>query len=75
MTVKNLANGTTYYFKVTAVNKAGEGPRRARRQPPRRREVTAPGAPTGLTAIPGNGRVTLSWTAPDADGGAGISGY
>jgi hypothetical protein len=34
-----------------------------------------PGPPTGLTATAGNGRVTLSWTAPVSDGGAGISGY
>ena len=75
VTVKNLANGTTYYFKVTAVNKAGEGPASATASATPAAAVTAPGAPTGLTATPGNGRVTLSWTAPAADGGAGISGY
>ncbi|MGO8889083.1 MAG: fibronectin type III domain-containing protein [Streptosporangiaceae bacterium] len=75
VTVKNLANGTTYYFKVTAVNKAGEGPASATASAVPAAAVTAPGAPTGLTATPGNGRVALSWTAPAADGGAGISGY
>ena len=33
---------------------------------------TAPAAPTGLTATPGDGKVDLSWTAP-ADNGASIS--
>ncbi len=39
--------------------------------------VTAapPGAPTGLTARPGDATVTLAWTAPGATGGAGITGY
>ena len=37
--------------------------------------VTAPGAPTGLSASPGDGQVTLSWTAPASTGGADISGY
>lgn len=75
VTVKNLANGTTYYFKVTAVNKAGEGPASGTASATPASAVTQPGAPTGLTVTPGNGRVTLSWTAPAADGGAGISGY
>jgi hypothetical protein len=75
VTVKNLANGTTYYFKVTAVNKAGQGSASVAASATPASAVTAPGAPTGLTAAPGNGRVTLSWTAPAADGGAGISGY
>jgi hypothetical protein len=36
---------------------------------------TAPGAPTGLTATPGNGEVDLSWTAPADDGGDPITDY
>ena len=31
--------------------------------------VISPGPPTGLTATAGDGRVTLSWTAPGSDGG------
>jgi predicted phage tail protein len=75
VTVKNLANGTRYDFKVAAVNTAGEGPASGAASATPASAVTKPGAPTGLTATAGNGRVTLSWTAPAADGGAGISGY
>jgi Fibronectin type III domain len=72
VSVPKLANGTAYYFKVTAVNKAGEGPASglASATP-----ITQPGPPTGLTATPGDGQVTLTWTAPASDGGAAISGY
>ena len=75
VTVKNLANGTTYYFKLTAVNKAGEGPASGVVSATPAAAVTKPGAPAGLTATAGDGRVTLSWTAPGSDGGAVISGY
>ena len=34
-----------------------------------------PGAPTGLSATPGDGQVTLAWTAPDSIGGGDITGY
>ncbi len=74
-TVKNLANGTTYYFKVTAVNKAGQGAGSGVASATPAAPVTNPSAPAGLTATPGHGRVTLSWTAPASDGGAGIAGY
>jgi predicted phage tail protein len=71
VTVTNLINGTRYYFRVAAVNRVGGGPasNEVSAVP-----LTVPGAPTGLTATPGNSRVTLSWAAPP-DGGAAISGY
>jgi titin len=71
ITVTNLINGTRYYFGVTAVNPVGEGPpsNEVSAVP-----LTVPGAPTGLTATPGNSRVTLSWAGPTS-GGAAISGY
>ena len=34
-----------------------------------------PGAPTGLTATPGTGQVSLSWTAPASNGGVNITSY
>ena len=74
-TVKNLTNGTAYSFKVTAVNKAGEGPASGAASATPTAKVTKPGLPNGLTASPGNGEVALSWQAPGSDGGAGISGY
>jgi fibronectin type 3 domain-containing protein len=75
VTVKNLANGTTYYFKVAAVNKVGVGTASGAASATPAAAITKPGPPAGLTATPGQGRVTLSWTAPGSDGGAGISGY
>jgi hypothetical protein len=36
---------------------------------------TVPGAPTGLTATPGNGLATLSWSAPSSDGGSPVDDY
>ncbi|HMI24448.1 MAG TPA: fibronectin type III domain-containing protein, partial [Streptosporangiaceae bacterium] len=74
-TVKNLTNGTAYSFKVTAVNKAGEGSASAAASATPTAKVTKPGLPNGLTASPGNGKITLSWKAPGSDGGTGISGY
>ena len=72
VTLPGLINGTTYYFRVTAVNRAGEG------QPSNEVQavpVTVPGAPTGLTVTAGNAQVTLSWTAPASDGGSQVTGY
>jgi hypothetical protein len=43
--------------------------------PPQQDAPTVPGAPTGLTATPGNGTATLSWSAPSSDGGSPVDGY
>ena len=74
-TVKGLTDGTTYSFTVTAVNQAGEGPASGAASAIPTAATTKPGPPNGLTASPGNGQVTLSWTAPGSSGGAVISGY
>jgi len=67
-TYKNtgLANGTRYAYKVAAYNRGGNGPLTD--------EVAAtplapPPVPTGLSASPGDGLITLAWTTvPDATG-------
>ena len=38
-------------------------------------ELTVPGVPASLAASAGDGRVTLTWTAPTSDGGAAVTGY
>ncbi|MGH3372784.1 MAG: fibronectin type III domain-containing protein, partial [Nocardioidaceae bacterium] len=37
--------------------------------------LSAPGAPTGLTALAGNASASLSWQAPTFDGGSAVTGY
>ena len=61
-------------LKVTAVDKASEGPASGAASATPTAKVTKPGLPNGLTASPGNGKVTLSWKAPGSGGGTGISG-
>src|SRR5262249_22299984 len=37
--------------------------------------ASAPGAPTAVSAIAGDGQATVSWSAPASNGGAAITGY
>ena len=37
--------------------------------------VNVPGIPTGVTAVAGNGQATVSFTAPEDNGGSPITGY
>jgi fibronectin type 3 domain-containing protein len=67
-----VANGTTYYYKVTAVNAVGEGPQSSEVSAT---PFTVPGAPTSLVAKPASSKgVTLTWNAP-SNGGSAITGY
>jgi fibronectin type 3 domain-containing protein len=60
-------NGTTYYYVVQSVNTTGTGaisPQSPGVAPSSGGPTSPPAAPTGVTATPGNGQVSLSWTAP-----------
>ncbi|WP_419917809.1 fibronectin type III domain-containing protein [Candidatus Poriferisocius sp.] len=67
--VSNLVNGTTYTFQVRAENVMGVGAVGVDTATP----ATTPAAPT-VTATPGDGTVTLSWT-PGTDGGSVVTGW
>jgi hypothetical protein len=72
-TVTGLTNGQSYTFDVTATNAAGPGPS----SNPAHAVVpsTVPGAPTGVSAAPGNASATISWNPPSDDGGAAVTDY
>jgi len=71
--VAQLTNGTTYTFTVTATNTAGTGPPSGASNPVT--PATVPGAPTGVSATPGNTLATVSFTPPASNGGSAITGY
>jgi len=71
-TVTGLINGTSYLFRVSAINSVGTGTASTTASAT---PATVPDAPTGLVAGPGNGQVSLSWAAPAIDGGSPVSGY
>jgi fibronectin type 3 domain-containing protein len=68
------ANGTTYYYKVSAVNSVGEGAK-SNEMSASPTAPTVPGAPALNTAAAGNASVALSWSAPTSNGGAAVSNY
>jgi ELWxxDGT repeat protein len=71
--VPGLVNGTTYRFRVAAVNGAGTG---AWSDPSAAvTPMGLPGAVTGLSATPSDGRVGLAWAPPASDGGRPVSDY
>ena len=43
--------------------------------PPPKPTTSAPGVPSNLTAVGGDGQVVLTWDAPESDGGAEITDY
>jgi cytoskeletal protein RodZ len=59
--ITGLTNGTTYYFAIIAKNSEGESQLSS--------EISAtpgavvlPAVPTGVSAVPGTGQATVSWT-------------
>ena len=70
--IEGLTNGATYTISVTASNSIGTSDQS---EPASRRPGTPPGAPEGVTAVRGDGRIDATWQPPTNDGGLGIGGY
>ena len=71
--VPGLTNGDGYTFTVTATNMQGTGPASGPSASVTPR--TVPDAPTGVSGVRGNGKVTVSWVGPVANGGSAVTGY
>ncbi|WP_457333065.1 fibronectin type III domain-containing protein [Rhizobacter sp. P5_C2] len=72
ITVDGLTNGTRYACTLTATNAVGSS-ESSNALPVR--PLTIPDPVQGLAAQPGDGSVTLSFSAPASNGGGDISGY
>ena len=73
-TVTGLSQGTSYIFRVAAVNSVGTGSYSSNSS-----SVTTWGVPGAPTSVSGsstvNNQVALSWTAPASNGGTSITDY
>ncbi len=67
-----LVNGQTYYYAVLGYNDLGDSPWS---QVLNATPLGPPGIPLDLKATPGDESVTLTWTAPEMEGGSPILGY
>lgn len=73
-----LANGTSYTYRVAALNAAGEGALSNAVTVTPGPDATVPDAPQDLSGVKAKGNtvaIELSWTAPASDGGSPIATY
>ena len=72
--ITGLTNGTRYYFRMYAINIAGNG---AYSNVLETTLVTIPDAPTNVlvSSGPNIGQITVSWTPPISNGGSVITSY
>lgn len=68
-----LTNGATYYYRITAVNIAGESPQ-TNYIGATPTTITAPGVPTNMALTLGTNNIIIGWTAP-SNGGSVITSY
>ncbi len=71
-TVTGLTNGSSYDFRVSAVNSVGQGTASSAVSAT---PLTVPDAPTIGTATGGNTQATVTFSAPASNGGSAITGY
>jgi hypothetical protein len=69
--ITGLTSGTTYQIKLRAINEIGDG---AESLTVSATAATVPSAPTGLAATPGDGQVSIAFTA-GSNGGSAITNY
>jgi predicted phage tail protein len=72
---QGLTNGQTYYYRVSAVNRVGEGPFSPAASAKPSSGPSVPATPQSLAATAAVGAVTLQWSAPASDGGNPILNY
>ena len=70
--ITGLTNGGSYRFTVQATNANGPSPVSAPSAPI---IVGQPGKPGAVTAVPGSGRATVTWTKPTVTYGIPITAY
>jgi hypothetical protein len=73
-TLSGLADATSYSVSVQAVNAIGTSPA-GTATATTLAALTAPGAPTGVTAVGGTQSIVVTWVAPTTTGGSAITGY